>query len=229
MVHIKRVGYAGKLEEKNLALKLRGKGLSYSEIRKNVLVSKSALSLWCRDVILTPNQMERLKKRKLNGAERGRIIGAKRQQQERIKKTKELLNQGKKEVGSLNKRDRFIAGIALYLGDGCKGDKGVGFSNSNSRIIQFMMSWFREFCDIPENKFRGQIWIHDNLNEPQAKIFWSKTTGIPIKQFTKSYIAKNKTNSRKIRKKLHEHGVFAIRIHKRILGWMVGILGKPLI
>ena len=234
MVHIKRMGYAGKLKENRLALKLRKKGLSYNEIQKKVSVSKDTLSRWCRDIILTPNQMERLKNRKLNGAERGRIIGAKRQQQERIKKTKELLNQGKKQVGLLNKRDRFIAGIGLYLGDGHKGDQGVGFSNSNSRIIQFMMSWFREFCNVPEEKFRGQIWIHDNLNESQAKIFWSKTTGIPIEQFTKSYIAKNKTNSRKIRKKLHEHGVFAIRIHKsnlqrKILGWMVGILGKPLI
>lgn len=228
------MGYAGKLEEKSLALKLRRKGLSYNEIRKAVPVSKSTLSLWCRDIILTPNQMEKLQKRRLSGTERGRIIGAKKQQQERIKKTKKLLNQGKNEVDLLNKRDRFIAGIGLYLGDGYKGDKGVGFSNSNSRIIQFMMSWFREFCNIPEEKFRGQIWIHDNLNEPQAKIFWSKTTGIPTKQFTKSYIAKNKTNSRKIRKKLHEHGIFAIRIHKsnlqrKILGWMVGILGEPLI
>lgn len=234
MVHIKRVGYAGKLEEKSLALKLRRKGLSYNEIRKNVLVSKGTLSLWCRDVILTPNQMERLKKRRLDGTERGRIIGAKRQQQERIKKTKELLNQGKREVDLLNKRDRFIAGIALYLGDGYKGDKGVGFSNSNSGIIQFMMNWFREFCNVPEEKFRGQIWIHENLNELKARKYWSKITKIPIEQFQKSYIAENKTKSRKIRKKLHEHGIFAIRAHdsglqRKILGWMAGILGKPLV
>ena len=134
----------------------------------------------------------------------------------------------------MRKRDRFISGIALYLGDGLKGDKGVGFSNSNYKLISFMMRWFREFCKIPEEKFRGSIWIHDNLDELKARKYWSKLANIPLKQFNKSYIAKNKTVSRKIRKKLHEHGVFAIKvfsagIQRKILGWMAGILGENII
>lgn len=228
------MGYAGKLREKRLALKLRKKGLSYSEIQKKVDVSKDTLSHWCRDVILTLKQIERLRQRRLRGAEKGRFIGAKRQQQARIKRTKKLLEEGKKEVGILSKRDRFIAGITLYLGDGLKGDKNVGFSNSNPKIIKFMMRWLREFCQIPEEKFRGSIWIHENLNELKARKFWSKITGIPLSQFRKSYIAKNKTKSRKIRKKLHEYGVLAVRvssaaIQRKILGWIAGILGEPVV
>lgn len=224
------MGYAGKLEEKKIALELRLKGLSYKEIKDKVDVSKSTLSLWCRDVILSPEQHERLTKRRLKGSEKGRIIGAKKQQLRRIEQTKKLLNEGKKEVGRLNKKERFVAGIALYLGDGYKGDKGVGFSNSNSKIIQFMMDWLREFCDIPKEKFRGQIWIHDNLDELNAKKYWSKMTKIPKNQFQKSYIAKNKTESRKIRKQIHRYGVFAVRVHsteiqRKMLGWMAGVLG----
>ncbi len=228
------MGYAGKLEEKKLALKLRRQGLSYCEIQKKVSVSKGTLSLWCRDVILTPSQLGRLRKKRLRGAEKGRIIGAKKQQRDRIKRTKELMKNGQKEVGLLNKRDRFIAGIALYLGDGYKTDKSVGFSNSNPQIISFMMKWFREFCQIPEDKFRGQIWIHEDLDELRAREFWSEITKIPISQFRKSYIAKNKKESRKIRKKIHEHGIFAVRIssteiQRKILGWMSGILGVSIV
>ena len=228
------MGYAGKLEEKRLALKLRRKGLSYSEIQKKVSVSKDTLSRWCRDVILTLSQMEGLRKKRLKGAEKGRIIGAKRQQRDRIIRTRKLLEKGKKEVGRLSKRERLIAGIALYLGDGYKGDKDVGFSNSNPKIIRFMMQWFRDFCRVPEEKYRGQIWIHENLNEPRARRYWSNLTKIPLSQFQKSYIAKNKAKSRKIRKKIHQHGVFAIRvssaeIQRRILGWMAGVLGEELI
>lgn len=228
------MGYAGKLEEKRLALKLRQQGLSYSEIRKKVPVSKDTLSRWCRNVILNPDQMEKLRRKRLKGAERGRIIGAKRQQQDRVRRTKKLIEEGKREVNLLNKRDRFIAGIGLYLGDGYKSDKSVGFSNSNPQLISFMMKWFREFCRVPEEKFRGQIWIHDNLNEPKARKYWSKITGIPLSQFQKSYIAKNKTESKKIRKQLHKHGVFALRIssaeiQRKILGWMAGVLGEELL
>jgi len=180
---------------------LRGQGLSYNKKKKRAPVTKSALSLWCRNVILTPGQLEKLKQRRLKGAERGRFIGAKRQQQNRIERTKKLLQEGKKEVGKLNKRDKFIAGIGLYLGDGLKGDKSIGFSNSNPTIIKFMISWFREFCRIPEEKFRGQIWIHSNQDEHEARKYWSKIINIPLSQIQKSYIAKNKKQKNKKKSK----------------------------
>jgi len=46
-----------KLKEE--ALILRKKGLSYSEIKKRILVSKSTLSSWLHDIKLTPKQQER--------------------------------------------------------------------------------------------------------------------------------------------------------------------------
>jgi transposase len=59
------MGYFGKLEEKKRAIGLRKKGYSYNEIVKHVGVAKSTLSLWCRDVILGPDQLARLQKRRL--------------------------------------------------------------------------------------------------------------------------------------------------------------------
>ncbi|MGI5828524.1 MAG: hypothetical protein ACOX6V_05900, partial [Patescibacteria group bacterium] len=168
-------------------------------------------------------------KRKLDGSSKGRIIGAKVQQKKREQVTQRLYEDGKKDVGRLSKRDRFIAGISMYIGDGLKTEREVGFSNANPQIIGFMMGWFREFCQISEAKFRGQIWIHSNQCENEAKLFWSKTTKIPPKQFNKSYIAVNKINSLKIRKQLHKYGVFAVRVYsasvqRKILGWSAGVL-----
>lgn len=223
------MGYLGKIEEKSIAISLRGKGLSYREINQRVNVSKDTLSRWCRGVILTPEQLESLRRKKLDGAERGRLIGAKRQQENRIARTVELAARGKKEVGRLSQRDRFIAGISLYIGDGLKGDRAVGFSNADPQAVKFILRWLREFCPIPENKFHGQIWIHEGLNEAKAKKFWSDLTKIPLKQFHKSYVAGIKPNSRKIRKIRHKYGIFAIRVsnaetQRKILGWESGIL-----
>lgn len=228
------MGYTSKLKERKLAIKLRRQGHSYNEILKTVPVTKSTLSLWCRDITLTPQQVERLESRKLRGAKLGRIRGSKAQQASRIKRTQKLIASGMKDVGVLTKRDRFVVGVGLYLGDGYKKDLGVVFSNSNPAIIKFMMQWFREFLGISNSKFVGQIWIHDNLSEPDARRFWSKLTNIPDNQLQKSYISKNKTTSNKIRKNIHKNGVFAIKIHSRekqrkIIGWMSGVLGSPLI
>lgn len=225
------MGYFGNLEKKLQAQELRKKGLSYSEIQRIIKVPKSNLSGWCRDIAITEKQALRLFNNKLEGAARGRIIGAKRQQIRRLKQIDELLMEGRTEVGALSTRDKFIAGISLYSAEGTKTDGSCSFSNSDPLLIKFMSAWFRNFCRVPETKLRGAIWIHDNLNVQVAMRYWSNLTKIPISHFHKTYIAKNKIGSLKIRKNLHRYGVFSIRfsdakIHRKIMGWIAGIYGK---
>lgn len=53
---------------KTLAIDLRKKGFSYSEIKKSIFVSKSTLSHWLKNLNLTEAQAERLKKKQLDAA-----------------------------------------------------------------------------------------------------------------------------------------------------------------
>ncbi len=223
------MGYYGKLEEKAKAQKLRSKGYSYGEIQKQINISKDTVSRWCRDIVLSSQQSAKLIQNRLNGATKGRIKGAKIQQDRRIEQTKVLFNTGVKKVSKLTRRDRFIAGIGLYIGDGGKGDKRFAFANSDPKTIKFMAEWLQEFFDVSPNKMAGQIWIHDNLNEKEARIYWSELTKIPESRIYKSYIAKNKIGSKKIRKQLHEYGVFTLlylssSTQREMLGLMAGIL-----
>lgn len=226
------MGFYGKLEEKALAIKLRKKGYSYKQILQRVSVSKGTISLWCRHVNLTLEQMEVLLKRKLRGAEKGRFITASNKKRIRLNEIKKYKDEGMNEIGKLTSRDRFVIGVALYAGEG--GKTNFGFANSEPKIIAYMMEWFREFCHIPENKLKGGIWIHDNLDAKKAIEFWSKLTRIPVNQFYKTYVVKNKKDSKKIRKNIHSYGVFSIRIsdvkvHRKIMGWMAGVLKPELI
>ncbi len=221
------MGYSGYLKLKQKAITLRKKGLSVRNIQKELKVSKSSVSIWTRDVKLTKKQLLRLYKNKLNGRIKGSFINAKKQQEERIRKTLELHRIGMQEVGKLSKRDKFIIGIALYSGEGTKSDRNCGFANSDPSLIKFMAYWFREFCKVQESKLRGSLWIHENLDRIKAERFWSKLTKIPLKQFQKTYIVEQKR--RNIRKNIHEYGVFSIRftdatIHRKIMGWIKGIL-----
>ena len=225
------MGYSGKLGEKVKAQELRKRGLSYNEISKYVNVSKGTLSYWCRDVKLTSKQQNALFNRKLTGQKKGSVIAARNKQIRRWKEEKRLHQLGIREIGKLSKKQRFVAGVALYAAEGHKtGRSAVGFANSDPKMITFMMGWFREFGKVLEPKFRGAVWIHDNLDEFRARRFWSNLTGIPITQFNKSYIAENKVNSKKVRKQKHEYGIFTIRfsdvaLKRRLDGWISGILG----
>ncbi len=221
--------YAGKLEEKYKAITLRKKGYSYSEILKQIDVSKDTISRWCRDVKLTKAQKLRLYQKKYSGGLRGCIIGAKKKQKEREDLTRKLTEKGKKEIGNVSKRDRFITGIAMYYGEGSKTDGDVSFTNSDPRAIKFMVNWLREFCKVPEEKLRGSLYIHDNLDKIKAEKYWAKLTEIPLKQFTKAYIAPN--NPHRLRKVKHPYGVFRITIsstdlHRKIMGWISGVINN---
>lgn len=226
------MGYYGRLELKQKAQEMRRSGSSYNEIIEKLHLSKSTVSNWCKDVVLNKEQLFRLYQNKKTGALKGSIIGAKVQQNKRILITKKLYVQGEKEVGPLNKRDRFIAGIALYSAEGTKIDKGCCFSNSDPTMIIFMVEWFKEFGKVPVNKFRGALWLHEGLDEIKAKKYWSSVTGIPQEQFYKTYIVRDKNESKKIRKNKHLYGIFSFHVSdvlllRKIMGWIGGILKKP--
>lgn len=220
------MGYAGKIELRLKAQELRRSGLSVKAIQKKLKVSRSSVSLWVRDVRLTKKQTEKLYLNKRTGALKGSIVAARNKIRAREEITKKMMAEGKKEIGKLSKRDRFIIGIALYFAEGGKTDKNIQFSNSDPKAIKFMVDWFKEFCKTPEEKLRGSLYLHDNLNENKARKFWSKTTEIPLKQFTKTYIVKN--NPKRLRKTKNNYGVFRITIsnanlHRKIIGWTSGL------
>ena len=156
------MGYAGKIKEKDIARKLRQEGYSYREILSKIKVSKSTLSLWCRDVGLSHEQLKRLLSKKIEGGLIGSAIGAKRQQARRIARTEQLIKQGVADIGRLNTRDRFVAGIMLYAAEGTKTDGEVSFANADPAMIKFMAKWFRNFCKVADKDLRGKLYIHDN-------------------------------------------------------------------
>jgi hypothetical protein len=226
------MGYFGKLELKQQAQQMRKSGKSYSEIILKLHLSKSTVSDWCRDIILTKKQIIHLYESKKSGALKGSYIAAKNKIKQRIQRTNESYQSGMSEIGHMSKRDKFITGIALYAAEGTKIDKGCCISNSDPSIIRFMTEWFHIFGGVGKEKFRGAIWLHEGLDENIAKQFWSQITGIPEHHFYKTYIAKDKINSKKIRKNKHQYGIFSLYVNntallRKIMGWIAGTIEKP--
>jgi predicted DNA-binding protein YlxM (UPF0122 family) len=221
------MGFNKKEDLKLKARRLRKEGFSIREIEKKLKVSRSSVSLWVRNVNLTAEQKQKMFFNKKKGQKRGGCIAAINKKKDKERLIRDLNKKGFKEIGLLSKRDKFIAGIAMYFGEGDKTDGDVGFSNSDPQSIKFMMDWFREKCKVPLDKFRGSLYIHDDLDDAEAKEFWSKLSKIPSSNFTKVYKVKNNPN--RLKKRKHPYGVFRIRVsdvtlHRRIMGWINGLL-----
>jgi len=70
------MGYFGKLEDKLKAQHLRRQGLSYREILLQINVSKDTISRWCRDIVLSKAQKNRLLGNKIYGQRKGSQVAA---------------------------------------------------------------------------------------------------------------------------------------------------------
>lgn len=222
------MGYTGLLKEKQKAQELRREGWSYGQILQVINVSKNSISRWCQEIQLTEEQQKDLMSRKMYGQKKGSIVAAENKRNLRRSREEQSYLKAKEEIGPLSRRDRFISGIALYTGEGDKGRNKSAFTNSDPKLIKFMMEWFLEFCKVPQDKFRGAIWIHEGNDELEAKKFWSGLTGISKDKFHKTYVSKVKNDSKKIRKNIHKHGIFSIRfsdtnIQRQILGWILAL------
>ncbi|MBL7142360.1 MAG: hypothetical protein ISS83_01745 [Candidatus Pacebacteria bacterium] len=214
-----------KINEKIKAIHLRKLGKSYSEIRKKVKASKGALSLWLRDVKLRPEQKKRLyvTLRRINAYK-----GAKVRQKKRIERTKRIIKEAEKEFKLFFKKPLFLAGLMLYWAEGDKSDERevVKFTNSDPIMVKFMMWWFREFCKVPENKFKICLHVHKLHCRKNIQRYWSRVTEISLSQFHKTQI---KPTSLKVRKNKLYNGTCAITIHRkdlfrRIKGWKLGFI-----
>ena len=219
--------------KKDQAIKLRQSGKSYSEIGWLLGIQKSTLSYWLRNVYLSPQAVNRLKKRVYEKSIKALIRRNKAQTVEAGKRALIIRKQSSDEIKNLTKNNLFLIGIALYWGEGYKkgaegrGWKCVNFTNSDPKMIQLMMRFFREVCHAEEAKFRVQIMIHKKTQTEKALKFWSKITAIDKKQFIKTSYSIS-SSSRGKRKNILEYGTVHIRVYDvklfyRIIGWIDGL------
>src|SRR5690606_30614780 len=82
---------------KRKAQLLRKRGLTYSEIRKTIPVSKSTLSLWLREVGLTKIQKQKITEKRLKAS----LRGAQQRRRDRIERTNKIYSDVKIKIGNL--------------------------------------------------------------------------------------------------------------------------------
>ena len=170
--------------DKEKARRLRAQGKSYSEIKQRLGISKSTLSGWLQDMPLSEEQM-----RKLRDLNPRRIENFRRtMQKKREARLFDAYTRAKNEVGALSKRDKFIAGLYLYWGEGLKAKRGtVGVANTDLAVIQPCQSWLYSL-DVPREKLRVKLHLYSDMDIQQETKYWSRALGIPPRQFHKSYI-----------------------------------------
>ncbi|MFA5883793.1 MAG: hypothetical protein WDA60_08085 [Acidimicrobiia bacterium] len=214
------MGYRGKTREQAGARDLRASGMTLADIATRLEVSKSSVSLWVRDVPLTPSPRRTGPQRRPNPL-----------RDRRLAEIAALDAAGRERIGVLSDDAFLAAGVALYAGEGSKTDRTVAFANSDPEMVRFFCAWLRRHFVIDETRLRVRVYLHSGLDLDAAQELWSDVTGIPQRQFWAAYRA---VPDATIRRNKHEHGCACVmyscaRTHRAIMGMVRALLSQAAI
>ena len=222
---------------KTLAVDLRKKGFSYSEIKKTIFVPKSTLSNWLKKIKLTEVQAGRLKKKRLEAARAGsakRILKI-------AQAIEEIKNSSARDIKKISNRELWLMGIMLYWRERFLREnesdarKGVRFTSSDPFLVKLFLKWLKDVGRIKDEEIGFDIFMEKNKHEggkhnieDKNKIaaevaevaevinYWSEITNFPKDNFTRIYFQKVRlkirgVKKRKVSKKAH-FGLLRIRV-----------------
>lgn len=215
-----------KLFAREKALEMRARGTSIGQISRELGVSKSTVSLWCKNIALSQSQIEAIHTGMRKAGTRALLLVAEKKRAERMRAIEHFKRIGAKDVGRLSKRDLFILGLGLYWGEGYKnGSEETGFTNSDPGMIRIFVSWLCRIYGIQKTDliFRISInQIHSKRIDTVMR-YWTQLLGVSKTQFTKTSLIKSPV------KKLYKnndnyYGVLRVKVRngvnlrRRILG-----------
>ncbi len=206
-----------KQKEKIHAKLLRRKGFSITEISKKLKVSKSTISLWCRDIVLTKYQRKNLARKMKEAGYNGRIKGGLVNRQKRLNTIDDEFKRAEQDIGCLSERDLLVAGTALYWAEGAKTSTTSGFSfmNSDPKMILIMKRFLTDNIGVSNKDIVCTVQINKIHQERIGRVlkYWASLLELPIEQFNTPYYVNV------VPKKIYEnhdsyYGVLRLKVKK---------------
>lgn len=172
------------------AIKLRLRGYTFGQIKRELGVAKSTLSGWLRNLPLSEDQLLLLSKSR--AVSRDVRIERFRQTAKNkwINRLKDRLSEQEKDLLPLTEKEIFLAGVFLYWGEGSKQRGVVAISNTDPRVIKFALYWMTKILGVPKEKVYVRLHLYSDMDQNLEKTFWSQALDVSESQFKSSYIKK---------------------------------------
>lgn len=173
---------------RGVAIRMRLKGMSYSQIKKDLGVSKGTLSTWLRDYPLSEEQLRGLRDFNPLRIEKYRATRA-RQKDEKLRK---IYGQVQRDIGSLSDREILLCGFFLYWGEGSKTEyTDVSVSNTDPSVILFFRRWLH-LLGVADEKLKVRLHLYADMDREAEMRYWSAMLNLPLSSFRKPYVKPSK-------------------------------------
>src|SRR5680860_106772 len=175
-----------RVQEKERAIELRKKGLSYNDILREIPVAKSTLSNWLKDLPLTKDEKGYLKTRMNSNISRGRIKAAAANRKNRHLKEQAWRKVAEELFYLYEDNPFFYTGVALYWAEGSKRSSACSFVNSDFIMVNLFVRWLEVFASVPRTSLYLRLYIHKHYAHENCEQFWARELKVPIEQFKKT-------------------------------------------
>ena len=174
-----------KIKDKSKAIDLRKKGMSYSQIKEQLNLSKSTLSLWLRNMPLSEERIKELNSHNPMRIERYRNT----MKEKREVRWGNVLDKVSKDIGRLSERELFLAGLFLYWAEGGKTERfSLTFSNTDPSMVLFFATWMERCLGVNKKDMHIKLHLYKDMDINKYQNFWAKKLKVPRKIFEKPYI-----------------------------------------
>ena len=205
-----------KIKEREEAQILRSKGNSIAEIAKQLRVSKSTVSMWCRDIVLSDKAMNKIIQSSNTKSTAGILRYTESLRKKRQDEVIADMDKGARMIGELSTRDIFCIGLGLYWGEGYKkGSQEFGFTNSDPAMIKFYIDWLQVVFGLDRDDLILRVSINAQHESRDKKVrqYWSEVTTIPLSQFTKTSFIKS-INKKVYSNELLHYGTLRVKVRR---------------
>jgi hypothetical protein len=147
-------------------------GTPIKEIAKELGVSVSSVSLWTRDIELTPQQVQRNVAR---GRAKSVVTWTKRHQARRAS----FQNEGRERARQHD--PLHMAGCMLYWAEGSKERNRVRLTNSDPNMLRFFRDFLVACFDVDPRRFTLSlnVYLGNGLTIEAIESWWTKKLAIP--------------------------------------------------
>jgi transcriptional regulator with XRE-family HTH domain len=164
----------------------RSEGLPIKEIARRLGVAVSSVSLWVRDIELTPAQHDALRDQNpaYNHQRNGSRAMAARYRAERLTYQQEGRRLARR------REPLHVAGCMLYWAEGSKERNQLQFSNSDPDMARFFVSFLRTYFEVEPGDIRITCHLFADHLERQREVerFWLDYLGLPESSLRKSVV-----------------------------------------
>jgi hypothetical protein len=205
-----------KPEERTEARRLRTEqGLALRAIAERLGVSKASVSVWVRDIALTPEQEAELLAK--NPVRNGQLLGM-RVRSERCREQRIAAQQHGRELAGRGDPEH-IAGCMLYWAEGSKTRNAAQLVNADADLIGKFLAFLRSCYDVADDRiaFSVNCFLGNGLTLDEIQQWWLTRLGLPATCLRKAVV--NRPSSASMLRKGHvlPYGTARITVHSTFI------------